>query len=241
MRQVVLDTETTGLDIQNGNRIIEIGCVEIIQRRLTGRSFHTYLNPQRDSEAGALQVHGLDSEFLQDKPLFGEVVDELMSFLEGAELIIHNAPFDIGFLNYELSLLGDPRGGIEDICKVLDTLQLAKQLHPGQANSLDALCRRYQIDNSSRTLHGALLDSELLAEVYLRMTGGQVSLDLAGAVSSGDQQHTLPQDRKYIVLQPTADELPCHMAMRALIRQESSNLIWDELEKEKNPETENIA
>ncbi|RMH18439.1 MAG: DNA polymerase III subunit epsilon [Gammaproteobacteria bacterium] len=239
MRQVVLDTETTGLDIKDGNRIIEIGCIEIMQRRITGNTFHTYLNPQRDSEAGALHVHGLDSEFLQDKPLFEDIVDDLMSFLEGAELIIHNAPFDIGFLDHELSLLGDDRR-IESVCTVVDTLQLAKQIHPGQANSLDALCRRYQIDNSSRSLHGALLDSELLAEVYLRMTGGQVSLDLNTAASSDAWNHVLPEGRKYAVLQPTSDELRCHMNMRTLISKQGGGAVWDELEQEEAHETENI-
>ncbi|MCB1598794.1 MAG: DNA polymerase III subunit epsilon [Lysobacterales bacterium] len=177
MRQVALDTETTGMDIAAGNRILEIGCIEIVQRVVTGRKFHVYLNPDRDSEPGALQVHGLTREFLADKPQFADVVDELLDFIDGAELLIHNASFDLGFLNHELKLLSRT-GRIEDQYAVLDTLTLARQLHPGQRNSLDALCKRYQVDNSGRSYHGALLDARLLADVYLAMTAGQGSLSL---------------------------------------------------------------
>ncbi|MGE4069865.1 MAG: DNA polymerase III subunit epsilon [Lysobacterales bacterium] len=177
MRQVALDTETTGMDIAAGNRILEIGCIEIVQRVVTGRRFHVYLNPDRDSEPGALQVHGLTREFLADKPQFVDVVDELLAFIDGAELLIHNAPFDLGFLNNELKLLSRT-GRIEEQQSVLDTLTLARQLHPGQRNSLDALCKRYQVDNSGRSYHGALLDARLLADVYLAMTAGQGSLSL---------------------------------------------------------------
>ena len=187
-RQIVLDTETTGIDIKQGNRLIEIGCVEVINRKITGNHYHQYINPERDIEEGALKVHGLSRAFLSDKPLFAEVVEEFLDFVRGAELIIHNAPFDIGFLNHELSLLKQGHTLMADICSVTDTLVMAKEKHPGQRNSLDALCKRYAVDNSSRDLHGALLDSELLAEVYLLLTGGQTGLLLdmgtAGEVST---------------------------------------------------------
>lgn len=175
MRQIVLDTETTGLEWKAGHRVIEIAAVEMVNRQLTGNHFHHYLNPDREIDAGAQEVHGISLEFLQDKPRFADIVDEFLDYVGGAELVIHNAPFDVGFLNYELGLLG--RGKIEGVCaNVVDTLKQAKELHPGKRNSLDALCERYEIDNSGRTLHGALLDSELLAEVYLSMTRGQESL-----------------------------------------------------------------
>jgi len=175
MRQIVLDTETTGLDPGLGHRIIELAAIELVDRRSTNRHFHHYVNPGRESDSGALQVHGLTTEFLQDKPLFRDIVEEFLDFVRGAELIIHNAPFDVAFLNAELSLAGCDT--IEACCgSITDTLRLAKDLHPGKRNGLDALCERYQVDNSSRTLHGALLDAQLLAEVYLAMTRGQESL-----------------------------------------------------------------
>jgi DNA polymerase-3 subunit epsilon len=175
MRQVVLDTETTGLDPSLGHRIIEVAAVELVNRRVTDNRFHHYLNPERESDTGALQVHGLTAEFLQDKPRFRDVADELLEFLQGAELVIHNAPFDVAFLNTELGIAG--REPVEACCaSITDTLRLAKNLHPGKRNGLDALCERYQVDNSARTLHGALLDAQLLAEVYLAMTRGQESL-----------------------------------------------------------------
>ena len=175
MRQIVLDTETTGLDHKQGNRILELACVELLDRRLTDRHLHLYINPERESEDGALRVHGITSEFLADKPKFADIVDDFIRFVEGAELVIHNAPFDVGFLNAELVRLGKPL--ISEICpSVLDTLVMAKDLRPGKKNNLDALCREYGIDNSNRTLHGALLDAELLADVYLQMTRGQDSL-----------------------------------------------------------------
>jgi len=175
LRQVVLDTETTGLDVALGHRVIEIAGVEIVNRRLTGRHFHRYVNPERDVETGALQVHGITLEFLQDKPRFGDIASELIEFLSGAELIIHNAPFDVSFLDHELALC--EQDAIAGHCPlVTDTLRMARDLHPGKRNSLDALCERYQVDNSARTLHGALLDAELLAEVYLAMTRGQEML-----------------------------------------------------------------
>lgn len=176
MRQIVLDTETTGLDPAQGHRVIEIGCIEIENRRLTGRHFHCYLNPDREIDEGAVQVHGITSAFLADKPRFRNVADDFLHFVSEAELIIHNAPFDIGFLNSELKLIGGQHGRMEDYCSVVDTLTMARKKHPGQRNSLDALCKRYEVDNSQRDLHGALLDAEILADVYLLMTGGQTSL-----------------------------------------------------------------
>ena len=177
MRQIVLDTETTGLEPEEDHRIIEIGCLELIDRRLTGRKFHEYINPDRTIEVGALDVHGLTNEFLEDKPRFADIAPDLIDFIRDAELVIHNAAFDVGFLDAEFGRLEQPIR-TEQIAQILDTLQLAREIHPGQRNSLDALCKRYEVDNSNRTLHGALLDSELLAEVYLLMTGGQVSLGL---------------------------------------------------------------
>lgn len=175
MRQIFLDTETTGLEWSQGHRIIEVAAVEVINRRLTKNHFHVYLNPDRDIDAGAQQVHGITLEFLQDKPRFGDVAADLLDFIAGGELVIHNAPFDVGFLNYELGLLG--MGTVQQSCAgIVDTLKMAKDMRPGQRNNLDALCRHYGIDNSSRTLHGALLDAELLADVYLAMTRGQESL-----------------------------------------------------------------
>lgn len=178
MRQVVLDTETTGLDVGDGHRIIEIGCVELVHRRITGARFHHYLNPDRDIDAGAIEVHGITKEFLSDKPEFSAIAASFLDFVRGAELIIHNAPFDIGFIDSELALLGPQWGSIETYCPIIDTLAVTRQIHPGQKNTLDALCKRYDIDNSQRELHGALLDAQILAEVYLAMTGGQASLHL---------------------------------------------------------------
>lgn len=175
MRQIVLDTETTGLSAENGDRIIEIGCVELLHRKLTGRNLHHYVNPERDSHEDALKVHGISNEFLRDKPKFAQIADELLAYLDGAELIIHNAPFDIGFLNKELSLLGRPPI-TKIVSGVTDTLVMAKEMFPGKRNGLDALCDRLEVDNSGRTLHGALLDAELLADVYINMTRGQDAL-----------------------------------------------------------------
>jgi len=176
LRQIFLDTETTGLEVRDGNRIIEIGCVEMIDRKLTGNNYHQYINAGRDSEEGALNVHGITTEFLSDKPKFGEIKEAFLAYIKGAELIIHNAPFDLGFLNHELSLLGGEKITIDDYCEINDSLVMARQMHPGQRNSLDALCKRYNINNEHRELHGALLDSEILADVYLAMTGGQAAL-----------------------------------------------------------------
>jgi DNA polymerase-3 subunit epsilon len=211
VRQIVLDTETTGLDPSQGHRIIELAGVEMVNRQLTGSRFHHYLNPERDIDPGAQQVHGLSLEFLQDKPRFRDIVAEFIDFIRGAELIIHNAPFDVGFLNRELDLLSlDP---IETLCaQITDTLKMAKDLHPGQKNNLDALCRRYQVDNSGRTLHGALLDAELLAEVYLSMTRGQESFRIEAEETRQDRG---PQERSgprpaLIVLEASATEREAH-------------------------------
>jgi len=184
MRQVVLDTETTGLEPQNGHRIIEIGCVEISHRRITGRHYQQFLDPKREVDEGAAEVHGLTSKDLAGRPEFARIVDDFMEFVNGAELIIHNAPFDLGFINMELERIDSKWDAIENYCGVLDTLNYARKLHPGQRNSLDALCKRYDVANSHRELHGALLDAELLAEVYLAMTGGQESLNLESSEKS---------------------------------------------------------
>ncbi|NQY27337.1 MAG: DNA polymerase III subunit epsilon [Piscirickettsiaceae bacterium] len=186
-RQIVLDTETTGLSTADDHRIIEIGCVELINRRLTGETFHQYINPERESDAGALEVHGITNESLLNKPKFAEIADDFMRFIDGAELIIHNAPFDLGFLNHELAKLKIKKQRVQDVSTILDTLKLARDKHPGQKNNLDALCRRYDVDNSNRELHGALLDAEILADVYLAMTGGQVSLLLAATESEDNR------------------------------------------------------
>lgn len=200
MRQIVLDTETTGLEPRQGHRIIEIGCVEVIDRRITDNRYHQYINPERDIDEGAVEVHGITTAFLADKPRFADVVDDFLNFIRGAELIIHNAPFDVGFINHELNLLNQPQNHISHICTVLDTLVLARKMHPGQKNNLDALCKRYAIDNSQRELHGALLDAEILADTYLAMTGGQTTLSLG---SVHDQENAQAGSVK-----PRAVELP---------------------------------
>ena len=188
-RQIILDTETTGIDPKAGHRIVEIGAVELENRRATGRTFHYYLNPDRQMDEEVMQIHGIRNEFLQDKPRFYDVVDELFAFIDGAELIIHNAPFDVGHLDAELARLsGKPWQSITEVAKITDTLAMAKKRFPGQKNSLDALCKRLGVDNAQRTFHGALLDSEILADVYLMLTGGQTALGWEGA--SGSQQHT---------------------------------------------------
>lgn len=188
MRQIVLDTETTGLEPDMGHRIIEIGAVELINRRFTGRHFHEYVNPDREIDDGALEVHGLTRAFLSDKPRFDEIADAFLAFVDGGELIIHNAPFDLSFLDYELKRWRRGIPMLNTVCGVIDSLKLARQKHPGQKNNLDALCRRYQVDNSQRELHGALLDAEILADVYLLMTGGQTSLFGSGEESSNHAQ-----------------------------------------------------
>ncbi len=217
MRQVVLDTETTGLEPSQGHRIIEIGCVELIDRKLTGRHYHQYINPNREIDAGAMEVHGITNEFLADKPLYHQINEDFRAFIEGAELVIHNAPFDIGFIDHESRLL-DAHSPIKvlDYCTVVDTLVMARQKHPGQRNSLDALCGRYEVDNSQRDLHGALLDAEILADVYLLMTGGQTNLLLAGEEAGGDAARDtairrLAATRPALkVIQANAEELSAH-------------------------------
>ena len=234
MRQIVLDTETTGIDIKLGNRIIEIGCVEVIDRRLTGNSYHQYINPQRDSEEGALEVHGITTAFLADKPLFADIVDDFLNFIRGAELVIHNAPFDVGFINHELSLLNQQQNYIANICTVLDTLVLAKKMHPGQKNNLDALCKRYDIDNSQRDLHGALLDAEILADTYLAMTGGQTALLLGGSADgeSRDAAASLPRSvtldtGKIKVIKASNDELAAHDSrLQSINEMTEGKCIW---------------
>jgi len=234
MRQIVLDTETTGLEPEEGHRIIEIGCLELIDRRLSGRQFHRYINPERSVESDALGVHGLSDEFLADKPRFVEVAEEFMDFIRGAELLIHNASFDIGFLDSELARLeGEARVG--DMAEVLDTLKLARDLHPGQRNSLDALCRRYEVDNSNRKLHGALLDSELLAEVYLLMTGGQVALglDLDGAATPVADPSVPAFDVNRLLHRMAGDsEVEAHRALIDKIAKAAGDggCLWDRLE-----------
>lgn len=227
MRRIVLDTETTGLEPQNGHRIIEVACLELHGRRATGRHFHRYLNPDRDIEIGALQVHGITSEFLQDKPRFADVADELLEFVAGAELLIHNAPFDVAFLDAELARIGRPP--LESVCTVCDTLAMARDMHPGKKNSLDALCERYFVDNAGRTLHGALLDAQLLADVWLGMTRGQESLDIAmSAAATGalDAAPAMPVERVRIV-RASAEELAAHRAMCERIESESKGrCLW---------------
>ena len=221
MRQVVLDTETTGLEWDQGHRIIEIGGVELIDRQRTGAQFHEYVNPQREIDQGALQVHGITQDFLAAKPVFAEVAEALVRFVEGAELIIHNAPFDLGFLNHELSLLPGGRRQVEKLCKVTDSLALARSKWPGQKNNLDALCRRCEVDNSARTNHGALLDAEILADVYLAMTGGQTDAFGGGQGQELDggaavEFEPLPADRpKLKVIVANAEELARHERMMA--------------------------
>lgn len=212
-RQIVLDTETTGLDPAQGHRVIEIGALEILNRRITGATFHVYLNPERDIDAGALAVHGLSREFLSDKPRFSDVTAEFLDFVRDAELVIHNAPFDIGFLNAELSKLDD--GPMQRYCGVLDTLKLAKQLHPGQKNNLDALCRRYFVDNAGRTFHGALLDAQLLAEVYLAMTRGQETLGIEIAQPAPASDNVMRRSGSLKVLRASANEQSSHQAYLA--------------------------
>lgn len=223
MRQVVLDTETTGISPTSGHRVIEVGCVEIINRRLTNRHYHTYLNPQREVDEGAFKVHGISTEFLQDKPLFKDIVHDLLAFVEGAEVIIHNAPFDTGFLNSELKKI-KWKNVFEDHCRVFDTLAFARAKHPGQRNTLDALCKRYDIDNSNRNLHGALLDAEILASVYLAMTGGQTELFAEEGLEKSQAirtSHSTSLTSHSPIIYATATELESHEAFVQFIVKKS--------------------
>jgi DNA polymerase-3 subunit epsilon len=234
MRQIVLDTETTGLETSQGHRIIEIGCVELFNRRLTGRHYHQYINPERDIDAGAQAVHGISSAMLADKPVFARIADDFLNFIGDAELVIHNAAFDIGFINYELKRLRPDFGSIVDRCHVVDTLLMARAKHPGQKNNLDALCKRYGVDNSQRELHGALLDAEILADVYLLMTGGQTALSLGGNQSKEDgsedqnQIRRLSSERKPLpVIVASEQELELHQQKLAAIAKASGdNCVW---------------
>ncbi len=248
MRQIILDTETTGLSASQGHRIIEIGCIEMVNRRLTGREFHRFLNPDRDIDEGAEAVHGISREQLETEPRFSEIVDEFLSFVQDAELVIHNADFDVGFLEHELRLMKHAEPTIADHCTVLDTLTLAREIHPGQRNSLDALCKRYEVDASKRDVHGALIDSELLARVYLAMTGGQSSLLLdedaadtdcgsalvgarpsarsAAGAASYRRPPTDGATYNLTVIKPTEAEAAAHEAMLEKIRK-SGACVWD--------------
>jgi len=232
MRQVVLDTETTGIGAEKGHRIIEIGCVELIDRKLTGRHYHQYVNPQRPSDEEAIGVHGITDEFLADKPLFGQVAQAFYDFIEGAELVIHNAPFDVGFMDAEFRRVNMPM--TRTYCTVLDTLVMARDMRPGQRNSLDALCRSYGIDNSHRELHGALLDAEILSDVYLMMTGGQTDLMFSAGASEGDanlvmlnlEQLGEVDSQALSVVRATSAELSEHDVIMDLLDKKSDGAIW---------------
>ncbi|HGG59551.1 MAG TPA: DNA polymerase III subunit epsilon [Gammaproteobacteria bacterium] len=228
-RQIVLDTETTGLEPSDGHRIIEIGCVEMVNRRVTGNNYHQYLQPDRLIDEGAVEVHGITNEFLQDKPRMADVVEAFIDYVRGAELIIHNAPFDVGFINHELALLGDAWGRIEDHCQITDTLEMARKMRPGQRNTLDALCKVYEVDNSNRTLHGALLDAQILAEVYLAMTGGQGSLMLSDELAEGpggsDSLISRIERRVELpIIAASEKELAEHEKMLAMIRETAGDV-----------------
>jgi len=238
MRRIVLDTETTGLDPKQGHRIIEIGCVELVNRKLTSNNYHQYVNPEREIDAGAQEVHGISLEFLSDKPVIANVIEDFVNYIRGAELVIHNAPFDVGFLNHEFRLYAKTTKSkpyvIEELCTVLDSLALARNMHPGQKNSLDALCKRYHIDNSSRTLHGALLDAEILADTYLAMTGGQGSLSLGASSDESNSSTAIIQTKvsserpKLKIIQANADELDAHQnRLNALDKSSDGACVWN--------------
>ncbi|MBS9402520.1 DNA polymerase III subunit epsilon [Halomonas sp. TRM85114] len=243
MRQIILDTETTGIDPRDGHRMVEIGAVEMLNRRLTGKTYHQYINPEREIDPEAVAIHGITNEDVANKPRFGDIADEFWAFIEGAELVIHNAPFDVGFMDHEFRLfnryLGESRfAPVAEHCRILDTLQLARDKHPGQRNSLDALCKRYEIDNGHRVLHGALLDAEILADVYLAMTGGQTALSLDASTTREGQ--TGAQDGLSIrrialepgrlrITSPDDAELSAHRAKLAGIRAAAGECHWDRL------------
>jgi DNA polymerase-3 subunit epsilon len=237
MRQIVLDTETTGLETSQDHRIIEIGCVELVNRKLTGKHYHQYINPQRKVDEGAMQVHGITHEFLEDKPLFENIIDDFLAFVGDSELVIHNAPFDVGFIDHELSKLSKQPKSIANLCNVLDTLALARNKHPGQRNNLDALCKRYMVDNSQRDLHGALLDAEILADVYLAMTGGQVNLNInnqsssdEAASSSNSSIRRLASDRSPLkVIKASDAELASHNKKLETIKSASGHCVWQDV------------
>lgn len=236
MRQIILDTETTGLAPEEGHRVIEIGCIELVNRRITERRFHCFLNPDREIDAGAAQVHGITLDKLRESPRFADVAADFLDFVRGAEIVIHNAAFDVGFLDAELSRMGNAWGRLEDYCRIFDTLKLARELHPGQRNSLDALCKRYDVDNNHRTLHGALLDAELLADVFLAMTGGQGALHLDISVADEEaaaaERRVATRSRPPLkVIAPLEDELAAHRARLAGIAKRSGGkCLWLEQE-----------
>jgi DNA polymerase-3 subunit epsilon len=237
MRQIVLDTETTGLETSQDHRIIEIGCVELVNRKLTGNHYHQFINPQRKVDEGAMQVHGITDEFLQDKPLFENIVDEFLAFVGDSELVIHNAPFDVGFIDHEFSKLSKKPQSITKQCAVVDTLALARNKHPGQRNNLDALCKRYMVDNSQRDLHGALLDAEILADVYLVMTGGQVNLNINNQSSSDEDEvsgstgiRRLSSGRSALkVVKASDEELARHNEKLETIKSASGYCVWQDI------------
>lgn len=233
MRQIVLDTETTGLETSQDHRIIEIGCVELINRKLTGRHYHQYINPHRDIDEGAMAVHGITTDFLADKPSFELVFEDFLHFVDGADLVIHNAPFDVGFLNHEIDRLASNSLPIDQHCRVIDTLAIARKKHPGQKNNLDALCKRYGVDNSQRDLHGALLDAEILADVYLFMSGGQVTLNIDQHAGDNEGQREISRisrissDRPRLpVIAASDQELQEHAARLVKIQAESGRCLW---------------
>lgn len=238
MRQIVLDTETTGLEVSQGHRIIEIGCVELQNRRLTGNHFHRYINPQREIDQGAIEVHGITNDFLADKPLFENIAGDFLDFIRGAELIIHNAPFDLGFLDAELQRRDPAAGAVAELCTVVDTLVMARSKHPGQRNNLDALCQRYHVDNSQRDLHGALLDAEILADVYLAMTGGQTTFALSDTSEDGSDGgatgvriRRLPAGRRPLpIIRASDSERAAHAAqLEAIAASSGGRVLWREL------------
>ncbi|OOS00193.1 DNA polymerase III subunit epsilon [Haemophilus paracuniculus] len=250
VRQVVLDTETTGMNFSGqphiGHNIIEIGAVEVINRRLTGRTFHVYIKPPREVDEEAIRVHGITNEFLQDKPTFAEIADEFVEFIKGAELVIHNAPFDVGFMDQEFSFLPNPPPKTKEMCVVTDSLQLAKKMYPGKKNNLDALCSRLGIDNSKRVLHGALLDAEILADVFLMMTGGQIALleeenqEVQAVVS--EENFTIQRLdvdlSQMVVLKANEEELAAHQQMLALLAEKSKgNCLWQRLTSEETAQS----
>jgi DNA polymerase-3 subunit epsilon len=241
MRQIVLDTETTGLSTSQGHRIIEIGCVELVNRRLTGREYHRFLNPERDIDEGAERVHGISRDDLEGEPLFKDIAEELLDFLKDSELVIHNAEFDVGFIEHELKLMQHPAPVITDHALVLDTLTLAREMHPGQRNSLDALCKRYEVDASRRDVHGALIDAELLARVYLAMTGGQTALSLdeddEDLSFTGEETVVRPRrnDLELVVLRATDEELAAHEALMDKMQASGACLFRDASEGDAPP------
>lgn len=235
MRQIVLDTETTGMPAEAGHRIIEIGAVEMINRRLTGNNYHKYINPEREVDEGAFKVHGLSNEFLSDKPVFTDLIEDFIKYIDGAELIIHNAPFDVGFLNHEFHLAGKKYKPLKHYCEVLDTLVMAKKKHPGQRNSLDALCKRYDVDNTDRVLHGALLDSKILAQVYLCMTGGQLNMFAADQSQAQESKEgegaigsavAVARSKKIPVIQATIEEMSAHDEFILMLKSKSEAVVW---------------